>query len=392
MSFAEHAIIWHVYPLGATGAPIRPTGPEPLTHRLPTLEGWLDYVVELGCNAILLGPVFASDTHGYDTSDFFRVDPRLGDESDLVALLDAAGQRGIGVLFDGVFNHVSSSSGYIELTTGGSFEGHDALAELDHSRDEVVDLVAEVMIYWLDRGITGWRLDAVYAIDPAFWQKVLPRVRATHPDAWIVGEMIHGDYADYVASSGLDSITQYELWKSIWSSLKEKNFFELEWTLQRHNGFLEHFVPQTFVGNHDVTRIATQVGPELAVLAASVLFTVGGTPSIYYGDEQAVTGLKEERVGGDDQVRPPLPEQYSPLGTWMHQVHHDLIALRRNNPWLYAARTEVEDIDNTRITYRSYALDDQGVDTGDWVRVKLDSDKATVHITDHAGREFTYSS
>src|SRR5690606_35285953 len=248
-----------------------------------------------------------------DTLDFFTIDPRLGDEADLVAFIDAARARGIGVLLDGVFNHVSRNSGYTHLTTGGAFEGHDALVELDHTRTEVADLVVEVMTYWLDRGIAGWRLDAVYAIDPSFWRSVLPQVRTTHPDAWILGEMIHGDYAEYVAESGIDSITQYELWKSIWSSLKEENFFELEWTLRRHNDVLEHFVPQTFVGNHDVTRITTQVGPEKAVLAAAVLFTVGGTPSIYYGDEQAVTGVKEERFGGDDQIRPPLPEEYSPL-------------------------------------------------------------------------------
>ena len=394
MSFAEHAIIWHVYPLGATGAPIFPGEPQqltqPPTHRLPVLEQWLDYVVELGCNAVLLGPVFASDTHGYDTLDFFTIDPRLGDEADLVAFIDAARARGIGVLLDGVFNHVSRNSGYTHLTTGGAFEGHDALVELDHTREEVADLVVEVMTYWLDRGIAGWRLDAVYAIDPSFWRSVLPRVRTTHPDAWILGEMIHGDYAGYVAESGIDSVTQYELWKAIWSSLKEGNFFELEWTLRRHNDVLEYFVPQTFVGNHDVTRIATQVGPEKAALAAAVLFTVGGTPSIYYGDEQAVTGVKEERFGGDDQIRPPLPEEYSPLGGWMRQIYHDLIAFRRTNPWLHAARTEVEDLANTQITYRSYEVDARGVDTGNWVRVKLDSVRCSVEITDNADRRYSH--
>lgn len=390
MSFAEHAIIWQVYPLGAVDAPIRPTEAEDLVHRLPTLEKWLDYVLELGCNAILLGPVFASETHGYDTLDFFRVDPRLGDEADLEALINGARERGIGVLFDGVFNHVSGNSPYVSLTTGESFEGHGALAELDHSRDEVVDLVVAVMNHWLDRGIAGWRLDAVYAMDADFWQQVLPRVRDYHPDAWILGEMIHGDYPTYVEESGIDSVTQYELWKATWSSLKEGNFFELEWNLGRHNNFLEHFVPQTFVGNHDVTRIATQVGQEKAALAAAVLFTVGGTPSIYYGDEQGVMGVKEERIGGDDEIRPPLPEQYSPLGEWMHQIYHDLIALRRTHPWLHTARTEVEDIENTRITYRSFEVDAGGVDTGKWVRVKLNSENPAFEITDHTGGEFSW--
>ncbi|AGG66295.1 alpha-amylase family protein [Corynebacterium callunae] len=385
MSFAEHAIIWQVYPLGAVGAPIRPAAPEPLEHRLPTLEKWLDYVVELGCNVLLLGPVFEALSHGYDTLDFYRVDPRLGDQGDMTSLLDAAQQRGIGVLFDGVFNHVSSSSKYAQLTTGNSFEGHEALAELDHENPEVVELVVDVMNYWLDRGIAGWRLDAVYATSPKFWAQVIPRVKQRHPDAWIMGEMIHGDYVAFRAESGIDSITQYELWKAIWSSIKENNFFELEWTLGRHNEFLESFVPQTFIGNHDVTRIASQLGQERAVLAAAILFTVGGTPSIYYGDEQGFSGVKEEREAGDDAVRPPLPEELSPLGKWIEDSYKALISLRRQHPWLHHARTEIQEIENQKLTYRAVA-DEQ------WIEVQLDIEHPSVRISDAAGTElFSFS-
>lgn len=385
MSFAEHAIIWHVYPLGALGAPIRPEAPAPVTHRLPNLIGWLDYVVELGCNALMLGPVFESVSHGYDTLDFYRIDPRLGTEEDMDALLEAANQRGIGVLFDGVFNHVSSSSKYLDLTTGASFEGHDILAELDHTNDAVVDLVVDVMNHWLDRGIAGWRLDAVYAIAPEFWEKVLPEVRRKHPHAWIVGEMIHGDYSDYVQNSDIDSVTEYELWKAIWSSIKERNFFELEWTLSRHNEFLDTFVPQTFIGNHDVTRIATQVGQSNAILAAAILFTVGGTPSIYYGDEQGFTGLKEENVFGDDAIRPPLPAEFSPLGTWIENIHKALIALRRQHPWLYQAHTEVLEIANEAMTYKSVGLG------GEELTVHLDLEEVSVRIVDGEKVLFQYS-
>lgn len=374
MSFAEHAVIWQVYPLGALGAPIRPDSPQELSHRLPELEPWLDHLLELGCNALLLGPVFESLSHGYDTLDFFRIDPRLGDDADIDALLHAAAQRGIGVLFDGVFNHVARQSRYAPLCTGDSFEGHTALAELDHSRPEVVDLVVEVMNHWLDRGITGWRLDAVYAIDPEFWAEVLPRVRARHPEAWILGEMIHGDYAGYVAASGIDSVTQYELWKAIWSSLRDANFHELDWTLGRHNELLDSFIPQTFIGNHDVTRIASRVGQPAAVLAAAVLFTVGGTPSIYYGDEQGFTGIKEERIGGDDDVRPPLPERFSPLGAWIEDAYRALIALRRRHPWLHSARTRVTELSATEISYLSTGSGDQ------FIRTTLLSSPAQVEI------------
>ncbi|MFP7366505.1 alpha-amylase family protein [Corynebacterium callunae] len=385
MSFAEHAIIWQVYPLGAVGAPIRPETQPPLEHRLPALEKWLDYVVELGCNALLLGPVFESASHGYDTLDFYRIDPRLGDDGDIDSLLVAAQQRGIGVLFDGVFNHVYYSSKYAELTSGNAFEGHESLAELDHHNPAVVDLVVDVMNFWLDRGIAGWRLDAVYATSPEFWAQVIPQVKARHPQAWIMGEMIHGDYAEFLKASGIDSVTQYELWKAVWSSLKEGNFFELEWTLGRHNDFLNSFVPQTFIGNHDVTRIASQVGQERAILAAAILFTVGGTPSIYYGDEQGFDGIKEEKEAGDDAVRPPLPPEFSPLGKWIENQYKVLISLRRQHPWLHRAKTEILHIENQKLHYRVAG-------DGQWLEVQLDSANPAVHISDESGAElFSFS-
>src|SRR4051794_1006846 len=140
------------------------------------------------------------------------------------------------------------------------------------------------MSHWLARGADGWRLDAAYAVAPAFWKAVTSRVRQVHPDAWIVGEVIHGDYAAIVADGGLDSVTEYELWKSIWGSLNDRNFFELSWTLGRHDGLVDSFVPLTFVGNHDVTRLPSKLDDVRHLPhALAVLFTVSGTPSIYAG-------------------------------------------------------------------------------------------------------------
>jgi glycosidase len=116
------------------------------------------------------------------------------------------------------------------------------------------------------------------------------------------------------------------------------------------------FLPMTFVGNHDVTRIATTVGDAGAVVALTLLMTVGGTPSLYYGDEQAFRGEKTERLGGDDEVRPafpPAPDSLMAEGWWMYRVHQELIALRRRHSWLQRARTTVLAKEGSTIRYES---------------------------------------
>ncbi|MET7278228.1 alpha-amylase family protein [Kribbella sp. NPDC005582] len=347
-------IWWQVYPLGFTGADSSPG------HRLPHIVQWLDYVVELGCTGLLLGPIFASETHGYDTVDHFRIDPRLGDDEDFDALIAAAHERGLKVALDGVFNHVARSFVHPEWMADHTFEGHDQLVALDHSNPAVAQYVAKVLEYWLERGVDAWRLDVAYAVPAEFWRNVLPRER--FPNAWFFGEMIHGDYAEYVAQSGLDSITQYELWKAIWSSLNDGNFFELAYALGRHDALLDTFVPQTFVGNHDVTRIATRLEDERHVgHALAILFTVAGVPSIYSGDEQGFRGLKEDRIGGDDAIRPVFPsrpDELAPSGEATYRLHQELIGVRRNNRWLTRSRTTVEHLANRTMALRSASGDD----------------------------------
>jgi cyclomaltodextrinase len=224
---------------------------------------------------------------------------------------------------------------------------------LNHDEPAVVEHVAEVMCHWLAAGADGWRLDAAYAVPTRFWAEVLGRVRAAHPGAYLVGEVIHGDYAAIVAESGMDSVTQYELWKAIWSSLNDANFFELGWALDRHNELLDSFVPLTFVGNHDVTRLASRLRDQRHLAhALAVLLTIGGTPSIYAGDEQAFRGVKEDRAGGDDAVRPPFPEDpggLAPYGWGTYRLHQDLIGLRRRHPWLHRARTSTRHLTNTHL-------------------------------------------
>jgi cyclomaltodextrinase len=378
--WVQDAVWWHVYPLGFVGAEKAAT--EVVTPRLGHLVDWLDYAVELGANGLALGPVFASSTHGYDTVDHGRIDPRLGDDEDFDELVEEAHARGLRVLLDGVFNHVgrehpafqavvdrgpdAPSAAWFRLRWPAdwqpgvvpgydTFEGHDQLVALDHSAPVVADWVAEVMTHWLDRGADGWRLDAAYAVPQAFWATVLPRVREAHPEAYVVGEVIHGDYARIVTESGMDAVTQYELWKAVWSSLNDGNLHELAHALGRHDGFLDTFVPLTFVGNHDVTRIASRLtDPRHLPHALVVLFTVGGTPSVYAGDEQAFTGVKEDRAGGDDAVRPPFPatpDELAPYGEPTFRLHQELIGLRRRHRWLHTARTTPLHRDNRQLSY-----------------------------------------
>jgi cyclomaltodextrinase len=370
VSWPEHVIWWHVYPLGFLGAD--PTGEDRSCRRtLRDLEPWLDHLVSLGANGLALGPVFESTTHGYDTVDWYRVDSRLGTEEDLLHLVQAAHATGVRVMLDGVFNHVgprfpalvaareqpdAPERALFRVDADGgfdTFEGHGGLVALDHANPDVAQLVADVMSHWCDRGIDAWRLDAAYAVPSGFWAAVLPQVRAAHPDLWVVGEVIHGDYAAAVEEGGLDSVTQYELWQGIWHSLEDGNLHELAWALSRHNDFLDDFVPMTFVGNHDVTRIASQVSDgRHHAHAAVLLLLLGGTPSLYYGDELGLRAVKEERFGGDDAIRPAYPASPADLVEAEPGVLDRwrlLVALRRRRPWLHTARSSVTHVANDQL-------------------------------------------
>ncbi|MCL2784724.1 MAG: alpha-amylase family glycosyl hydrolase [Propionibacteriaceae bacterium] len=363
-AWAYTSIWWSVYPLGACGAPIRDADFPGPHHRLGRLENWLDHIVEIGCNGLALGPIWTSTSHGYDVVNHFTIDPRLGDDQDFDDLVNACRRRGIRVLLDGVFNHVSRDHAWVSsvLEEGRAsqwapllrfddrdpqglsrFEGHGGLIELDHSHSEVVDYVASVMNHWLDRGADGWRLDAAYRVPNQFWAQVLPEVRTLHPDSLVVAEVLHGDYAGIAQEAGFDSVTQYELWKAIWSALKDRNPHELMWALTRHDETRGRELPWTFVSNHDVTRIASMVGLQGAKVATGILMALSGTPAIYYGDEFGWLGEKTESWSSDDQIRPVLGEypgwssdQEQILGFTKAAIH-----LRRSHPWLVDAELSI---------------------------------------------------
>lgn len=381
VEWIRNTVWWHVYPLGFLGAEKNclPLDAAPVA-RLRKFEPWFDYLTDLGCNGILLAPIFASESHGYDTTDFYNLDPRLGSNSDLVWFIERCRERNIRVVFDGVFNHVGRSfqpfqdvkyhrqnsrySNWFLIDWNNThnedgfsyanFEGHNRLVKLNHHNPEVVTYVVNVMNHWLGFGIDGWRLDAAYSVPSSFWQQCLDQVRQKFPEAWFLGEVIHGDYSQSVKQGHLESVTQYELWKAIWSALNDRNFFELSHALRRNGEFRSVFLPNTFLGNHDVTRIASTLKNMKDVeLALAVLCTTPGTPSIYYGDEQGWQAIKEKRSGGDDAIRPAFPPNPDGLqgNAHMYDVHRKLLSFRRDNGWIASANLSVVTLQNQYLIY-----------------------------------------
>jgi glycosidase len=384
---------WHVYPLGFSGAEHQSEQVHGVVHRLRHLANWLDYAQDLGCRGLQLGPIFASQTHGYDTTDHLRIDHRLGDDHDFDALVAACRDRGMRLLLDGVFNHVGIGHPMFQVARasgphpigadaqaarwfrldwpedGGppvheTFEGHGDLVALNHDEPAVADYVVHVMDHWLSRGADGWRLDAAYAVPNSFWREVLPRVRQRHPDAWFVGEVIHGEAEDVLAETGLDAVTAYGLWRPLWRSLNDANYFDLSWQVERLASYASEHPPMTFVGNHDVTRLASILtDQDLLGHALAALFALPGSPSVYYGDEQAFHGIKEERFGGDDAIRPMFPDRPEGLAPWgwpIYHLHQELIAMRARHPWLTRAHPSVVEVANTSIALRATPRDDHG--------------------------------
>lgn len=376
MSWAEQVIWWHCYPLRFVAAEAELTATTPVTHRLPQLQNWLDYLIELGANGLMMGPIFCSNTHGYDTLDHFNIDPRLGDNGDFYNLLTAAHNRGIRICLDGVFNHLSREHEIVKLalecgpdTEEGRwikwsegypylFEGHPQLVELNLENPEVQNYLVEVICHWLGKGVDSWRLDAAYAAGSQAWAAIISRVRKYFPEAFIFAEVIHGDYLDFVKKSGVDSVTQYELWKAIWSALNDVNLHELAWALNRHREFCRGFLPMTFIGNHDTTRIASQLKePKHLPLAIALLLLLPGIPSIYAGDEQAFTGVKLQQKYGDNAIRPPFPNyphELAPFGANTLRCYQEIIGIRRRNAWLNKADFEILNVSNQKIELRLF--------------------------------------
>lgn len=365
MSWARDAVFYHVYPLGLRGAPRRNDGTSTVVSCLAALHGWLDHWNALGVTALYLGPLFESSSHGYDTADYFRVDRRLGDDDTLVAFVAACHARGIRVILDAVFHHVGrdfwafrdlqargETSAYRDWFAGVDFSrrspsgdafayetwrGHDALVKLALAHRPVREHLFDAVRHWFARyEVDGLRLDVAESIDPDFLRELASVCRATRPDCWLLGEMIHGDYARL---SMLDSVTNYVAYKGLWSSLNDRNYFEIAHTLDAQfgpEGAYRDVPLYAFADNHDVMRVASRLrdGAHLYPLHV-LLFTMPGVPSIYYGSEWGIPGVA--RDGDDAPLRPAIDAPAPPANATQPDLARAiarLAALRHATPAL----------------------------------------------------------
>jgi glycosidase len=335
--WAHDAIVYHVYPLGLCGAPARNDRRSAPTPRLAQLADWIEHWRSLGTNTLYLGPLFESVSHGYDTTDYFRVDRRLGDNATLAELTRKLHAAGIRVLLDGVLNHVGrdfwafrdvvrhgQASPYASWFSGMRFDqrspcgdpftydswaGHYELVKLDLSHPDVRRHLLDAVSFWIrEFDIDGLRLDAADVMDLDFLRTLAAHCRALKPDFWLMGEVVHGDYTRWANPQTLDATTNYWAYKSLWSSHNDRNYFEIAHSLERQfgpGGVYRDLPLYSFVDNHDVDRIGSQLShrPHLFPLHV-LLFTMPGVPSIYYGSEWAIEGRKTRT--SDAPLRPAL--------------------------------------------------------------------------------------
>ncbi len=335
--WAYDAVFYHIYPLGLCGAPARNDFAAPVTPRLDQLHDWIDHLHELNVNAIYLGPLFESSAHGYDTADYFHVDRRLGDNATLTRLIEAFHQAGIRVILDGVFNHVGrdfwafrdvqarrersayhswfqgltfeKSSPYHDPFTYEGWNGHYDLVKLNLHHADVRDHLFQAVEMWLrEFKIDGLRLDVADSLDLGFQKELAARCRRLRSDFWLMGEVVHGDYRRWANAETLDSVTNYECYKGLYSSHVDKNYFEIAYALNRQfgaEGLYRELPLYNFADNHDVNRVASNLTkPAHLYPLYGLLFTMPGVPSIYYGSEWGLEGCRTE--ASDTTLRPQI--------------------------------------------------------------------------------------
>ena len=337
MAWYDEAIFYHIYPLGMTGAPQHNSYGLP-EHRLSTLIPWISHMKKIGCNALYIGPLFESVGHGYETTDYKKLDSRLGTNDDLTDFVKECHKQGIRVILDGVFNHTGRDFfafqdikqyrensqykdwycnvnfwGNNEYNDGFSYDnwgGYNLLVKLNQKNPAVRDYICDVIRFWVKEfDIDGIRLDAADVLDFDYMQALRETAREVKPDFWLMGEVIHGDYTRWVNEGTLHSVTNYHLHKALYSGHNDHNYFEIAHTVKRlyemGGSRPDGLKLYNFVDNHDVERIYTKLNNKAHYVPTHILlYTLPGIPSLYYGSEFGIEGRKE--YGSDASLRPAL--------------------------------------------------------------------------------------
>lgn len=348
------AVIYHIYALSLVQAPFS-NDYAVQKHELSEIEKWLPHIKELGCNAVLFSPMLKSRTHGYDVTDYFNIDNRIGTNDEFQSLVKLFHENGVHVVLDSVFNHCGRDFfAFQELRHGnrdyaGWFSGVDfsrsspmgdpfiydtwsgyyELPKFNLQNETVRRYLLDAARYWIDEfDIDGMRLDVANELDFEFMRELRRVTSEKKNDFWLMGEVVHGDYAQWVNPDTLHSVTNYILFKSLFSSHNDNNLYELAYNLQ-------HSVPNqglplyNFLDNHDQPRIASNVC-NTAFLSTlyTLLFTLPGIPSIYYGSEWGICGTKEN--GSDQLIRPYISIENPPKDIpWLEGFICKLAAIRQ---------------------------------------------------------------
>ncbi|MBQ3023417.1 MAG: alpha-amylase [Clostridia bacterium] len=342
MAWYDEAIFYHIYPLGMTGAPKINTYGQP-QHRLNTLLPFISQIKKLGCNALYIGPLLESVGHGYETTDYKKLDTRLGTNEDLTEFVSRCHKEGIRVVLDGVFNHTGRDFfafqdikknrelssykdwycnvnfyGNNEYNDGFSYDnwgGYDLLVKLNQHNPQVREYISDVIRFWVKEfDIDGIRLDAADVLDFSYMQMLRQVANEVKPDFWLMGEVIHGDYIRWVNEDTLHCVTNYHLHKALYSGHNDHNYFEIAHTVKRlyemGGNKPDGLKLYNFADNHDVERIYTKLSDKRHFTPLHILlYTLPGVASLYYGSEFGIEGKKE--YGSDDSLRPAISyEEY----------------------------------------------------------------------------------
>ena len=347
----EQAVLYQIYPLGMCGAPKENDGVQ--EHRILRVLDWVEHIKKTGADTVLFNPVFDSDRHGYDTRDYFTIDPRLGTNEDFATVCKAIHEAGMRVMLDGVFNHVgrgfwafrdvqekkwdSPYKDWFHIDFGGNtdrndgfwyenWEGHNELVKLNVWNPQVKEHHYEAIRHWVKEfDIDGLRLDVAYCLPPEYLKEVRSFTQTVKPDFVLMGETLHGDYNRWMGQELCHSVTNYECYKGLWSSFNSMNLFEIGHSLARQFGpepwtLYKGAHLLSFLDNHDVNRIASQLTDKNHLYPAyALMFGMPGTPAIYYGSEWGIQG--ERSNNSDDGLRPALElPEWNQLTDWISKL------------------------------------------------------------------------